>query len=196
MINLHEAIQTTPIIDHHAHNLLVASEINAHPFLSITSEASGPALQHARSTLSHLRAVKQLAEVLGCEAKWERVEENIKLKRKEPNDSWARECFAGIETVLIDDGLDPSSVLPYTWHDCLTRSKCKRIVRIERVAETITIEALSRLNGRAPKQSQLEGLMNDIISDFKIAILDALGDANVAGFKSVICMFGVSSIPV
>jgi len=140
--------------------------------------------------------VKQLAEVLGCEATWEKVEDNIKLKRKEPNDSWARQCFAGIETVLIDDGLDPSSVLRYAWHDCLTRSKCKRIVRIEHVAETIIIEALSRLKGRAPKHSQLEGLMGDIISDFKLAIIDALGDANVAGFKSVICMFEVSSTPV
>jgi hypothetical protein len=137
-----EAINTTPIIDHHAHNLLTASDIDAHEMMAITSEAAGLALQHTPSTLAHIRAVKGLAQILECEQEWDAVQKAIKSKRTEPDDAWARRCFQGIETALIDDGLDPSNVHPYKWHNRLTRSKCKRIVRIERVAESIIKDQL------------------------------------------------------
>jgi len=137
MEHLIKAINTTPIIDHHAHNLLTASDIDAHEMMAITTEAAGPALRRTPSTLAHMRAVKGLAAVLECEPTWDSVRTAIEVKRKEADDAWARRCFRGIETALIDDGLDPSNVHSYEWHNRLTRSKCKRIVRIERVAESI-----------------------------------------------------------
>ena len=180
-----EAIETTPIIDHHAHNLLLASDIDHHDFLAATSEATGPALKYASSTLSHLRALKQLSKILKCDPTWETVEAALKVKRNEPDNAWSRKCFHGIETVLIDDGLDPSSVYPYDWHHQLTRSKCRRIVRIEKVAEEIMTDELHQRRGLAPTE-QVK-LQEQIISRFTTAIEEAISDPEVAGFKSVIC---------
>ena len=117
MESLFKVIRNTPIIDNHAHNLLLPTELAQHSLLSITSEAAGPALNDAKTTLSHLRAVKQLAEILRCEPTWEAVEARIDEERRKKDDVWARRCFEGIETVLIDDGLDENTVHPYAWHD-------------------------------------------------------------------------------
>ena len=183
MDTLVEAIDSTPIIDHHAHNLLTASNIDAYDLLTITTEANGPALKHVSSTLAHIRAVKCLAEVLGCEATWDAVQEAINRRRQEPDDAWSRRCFQGIETALIDDGLDSSNIHPYDWHNRLTRSKCKRIVRIEKVAEAIMTERHQQYQGF----SNLNEIQSDIAGRFISAIDQAIADPEVAGFKSVIC---------
>ena len=182
---LFEAVETTPIIDHHAHNLLQPSAIDNHDFMAVTSEATGPALRFASSTLSHLRALRQLAEILGCESTWKAVESALKVKREERDDAWARKCFQGIETVLIDDGLDPSNVYPYDWHDRLTRSKCKRIVRIEKLAEEIMTDQLEQCRRLVPgKQVDIHA---QFVNRFTTAIEEADSDPEVAGFKTVIC---------
>lgn len=181
-----EAVETTPIIDHHAHNLLLVSALYDHDFMAATSEATGPALQFASSTLSHLRALKQLSQVLECDPTWETVEGVLKVKREEPGFAWARRCLQGIETVLIDDGLDPSSVYPYDWHNQLTRSKCKRIVRIERVAENILTDQLELYRGLVVSGHGVK-IQAHFISRFTAAIEEANSDPEVAGFKSVIC---------
>jgi hypothetical protein len=132
-----EAIHKTPIIDHHAHNLLQENELEAHSFLSITTEAGGAALQATTSSLSHIRAVKQLAQVLECEPTWEAVTTKTREERKKADQAWAQRCFEGIQTVLIDDGLDSSTVHSYDWHDreylyrqCYTLGLFKGINRI------------------------------------------------------------------
>lgn len=183
MDSLIEAIDSTPIVDHHAHNLLTAADIDTYDLLTITTEANGPALKHASSTLAHIRAVKCLAEVLGCEATWDAVQEGINRKRQEPDDAWSRRCFQGIETALIDDGLDSSNIHPYHWHNRLTRSKCKRIVRIEKVAEAIMTEQHQQYQC----SSDLNAIQSDITGRFLSAIDQAIADPEVAGFKSVIC---------
>lgn len=186
MESLVEAVATTPIIDHHAHNLLIPSEIGAHDLLSITSEANGPALQQgAPSTLAHLRAVHQLAKLLDCDPTWSAVQTAIQRKRNEPDDAWARQCFHGLETVLIDDGLDPANVHPYEWHDRLTRSKCNRIVRIERVAEKFMTDAYEEFGNLTAEQQKTHN--HGVTSRFTKHIQDALSDPAVAAFKSVIC---------
>ena len=187
MEQLVEAIETTPIIDHHAHNLSTLSGIDAHNLFSITSEATGPALeQGAPSTLSHLRAVRQLAKILQCDTSWTAVRAAIQEKRQEPNEeAWARRCFHGIETVLIDDGFDPVNVHPYNWHDRLTRSKCKRIVRIERVVESIMMSGYEEFSKMSFDQHS--AFTHHVIRRFVTTIQQAIADPEVAGFKSVIC---------
>lgn len=185
-----KAIQTTPIIDHHAHNLLLPSEIAAHPLMSMTTEADGPALIYASSTLAHIRAVRQLSEILGCEPSWEVVQSRIGEERKRPDDVWARKCFHGIETVLVDDGLDGKIVHPYDWHDRLTRSKCRRIVRIEKVAEEILAVAL-----RGDHSLDSAEFIDMITDSFTTEIQKAIDDADVVGFKSVICYRTGLAIP-
>ncbi len=127
---LARAIRRTPIIDNHAHPLLEAAMAGRRPLMSIATEAHGDAMHASATALAHLRAVRQLARVLDCGATWEAVVAAVEEKRIEAPDDWTGRCLAGIETILVDDGLDNKyEVHDYPWHDAFTRSKCKRIVR-------------------------------------------------------------------
>lgn len=181
MDGLVKAIHSTPIIDNHAHPLLIASARAKYPLLAITTEAHGDAMKAATSTLSHLRAVNQLSQILGCPATWGDVVKAIEVEKEKPNDVWAKRCLEGIETILVDDGLDgKDEVFDYAWHDRLTRSKCKRIVRIVKVAEEIIDKHL--------KQSlSPDDMFTTLVHEFESAIKDAVSDPEVVGFKSVIC---------
>ena len=186
---LRAAVQMTPIIDHHAHNLLLSSELEAHSMLSITTEATGSAIDQTTSTLAHLRAVHQLANILNCENSWSSVQAHLLAKRQLHDNSWEKYCFRGIETVLIDDGLDAETVHPYQWHDRLTRSGCKRIMRIEKVAENI-LNAL--WNGyQRPSEGHMQvahsRFFENFISSFSDEIESAMKDEMVVGFKTVVC---------
>jgi predicted TIM-barrel fold metal-dependent hydrolase len=188
------AIDHTPIIDHHAHNLLLPNQLQAHSLLSITTEAGGGALRHTSSTISHIRAVTQLSEILGCVADWESVQAAIAEKRRLSDHVWVKQCFEGIETVLIDDGIDDGIVHPWQWHQQLTRTKCKRIVRIEKVAEVILkTQVRPRISrGNPPEYGALLQLWE---KQFISAIENAIADPDVAGFKSVICYRTGLAIP-
>ena len=181
MDDLIKAIRSTPIIDNHAHPLLTASAQSKYPLLAITTEAHGDAMRATKSSLSHLRAVNQLSSVLGCPATWEDVLKAIEVEKAKPNDAWAKRCLEGLETILVDDGLDgKDEVLDYAWHDRLTRSKCKRIVRIEKVAEEIIDEHLRQ---SLPTEDIFQALMTKFEKEIEAAVLDP----QVVGFKSVIC---------
>ena len=196
MDSVREVIRTTPIIDHHAHNLLLPEEQDKHPLISMTTEAAGSALDHTPSTLAHMRAVRQLSEVLVCNPHWKYIQHNLKAQQKRENNAWARRCFEGIETVLIDDGLDLDIVHPYEWHDRLTRSSCKRIVRIERVAGTI-LKNLYEQNRKSIIKGDLttSDFLSRFVEKFNEAISRAITDDNVVGFKSVICYRTGLAIP-
>jgi predicted TIM-barrel fold metal-dependent hydrolase len=128
-----------------------------------------------------------MSQILGCADTWDDVQATIAKKRKTPDDAWARRCFEGIETVLIDDGLDGKSVHPYDWHDRLTRSKCKRIVRIETVAETILKGQLLHQKKSAKSQLSAAQTLANWQESFASVIQNAIQDPEVVGFKSVIC---------
>lgn len=193
--HLLHAIHTTLVIDHHAHNILLPSEQETRPLLSITTEATGEALQHTPSTLAHMRAVQQLARILQCEPVWETVEINLQRKRALDDDSWAKLCFDGIETVLIDDGLDTNTVHPYTWHDRLTSSPCKRIVRIEKIAEDALLQSIKYRESVTGQSEAQFDLTSFILEKFTSEINRAILDPEVVGFKSVICYRTGLAIP-
>ena len=196
MDRVREAIRTNPIIDHHAHNLLLPEEQDKHPLMSMTTEASGPALDHTPSTLAHMRAVRQLSEILGCNPHWRFIQHSLKAQQKRTDDAWARRCFEGIETVLIDDGLDLDIVHPYEWHDRLTRSPCRRIVRIERVAGVILKDLYEQnQNSIIEGEFSTSGFLLEFMEKFSEAISRATADDKVVGFKSVICYRTGLAIP-
>lgn len=185
-----KAIHTTPIIDNHAHPLLIPSVQGKYPLLAITTEAHGNAMKNAPSTLSHIRAVNQLSEILGCPATWDDVVKAIEVEKSKPGDVWSKRCLEGIETILVDDGLDgKAEVFDYAWHDRLTRSKCKRIVRIEKVAEEI-IDQLLKMPSLSPSD-----IFHGLIRDFGTMIKESIADPEVVGFKSVICYRTGLNIP-
>src|SRR5712664_2536848 len=122
MDDLIKAIHTTPIIDNHAHPLLTPATQSKYPLLSITTEAHGDAMRATTSSLSHIRAVNQLSYVLGCPPAWEDVVKAIDIEKAKPHHVWQRRCLEGIETILVDDGLDGGDeVYDYSWHDKLVR---------------------------------------------------------------------------
>lgn len=185
-------IRTCPVVDNHAHNLLRLPELKTHDFLSSTSEAEGEALQHHPQALPHIRALRQLRVLydLPRTADWAAI-----LRRRQealatdPN-GLIRRCLAGTHTILIDDGLD-GSFEDYTWHDQFTAAPCKRIVRIEAVAADI-LSVLHKQNklpiGVAIADDQACSLgWATFVTAFEQNILAAIDDAEVVGFKSVVC---------
>ncbi|KAK2615713.1 hypothetical protein N8I77_002448 [Diaporthe amygdali] len=178
------AIRRCPIIDNHAHPLLKPEALAKHPLISITTEASGDAIHAAFTSLSHLRGVKQLAHVLDCAQTWEAVVAAIEQRRLEDYDDWISECLDGIETILVDDGLDATDdAYDYDWHNAFTRSGCKRIVRIETVAGRIIHKHAANFK----EGDSSEDLFDLAIEEFDAEIKNALEDPEVVSFKSVIC---------
>ena len=183
------AIRKTPIIDNHAHPLLRGEALSKYPLLSITSEASGDAIHAAITSLPHLRGVRQLATVLNCAFTWEAVVAAIEQRRIDALDDWTAQCLSGLETILIDDGLDDEDdAYEYSWHDDFTRSACKRIVRIEQVAANI----IKKIGRACDASSQTRGDVFDDafeqwINEFDAYIQTAIDDPEVVAFKSVVC---------
>lgn len=179
------AIRKCPIIDNHAHPLLKPEALNKHPLISITTEAAGDAIHATHTSLAHIRGVKQLAHVLDCGHTWEAVVAAIEQRRIEDYEDWVSECLDGIETILVDDGLDAvDDVQDYAWHDQFTRSPCKRIVRIETVAgKLIHKHATSKLSAALSP----EALFDKVFDEFDSVMQEAIADPDVVGFKSVIC---------
>jgi hypothetical protein len=141
----------------------------------IVSEAAGPALRHATHGLSHYQAVEQLSKLYQCEPTWEA----IKTYRSTVGFSQiTQKCFEAsrIECILMDDLFASSGKSPYsyTWHDKLTTSKTKRIVRIESLAEQIA-------------QAMTLADIRKFTEAFMRALLQSAKDPDVVGFKSVIC---------
>lgn len=104
---LRHVVNNYPLIDNHAHNLLLPSHINSIPFESITTEAHGRALRDTFKTLPHLRAVRQLRELYKCadNSNWEDIMEQRQEWLDTNPEKLYEECFVGTHALLIDDGL-------------------------------------------------------------------------------------------
>lgn len=182
--SLRHLVQTHPLIDNHAHNILnrqSACNYAKYPFEQITSEAHGAALQNAPSTLPLLRAANQLAELYGCSPDWNAVKAARDQWVQRDYDDLVRRCLDGTHALLLDDLLSDEDVEPFDWHDQFASSETKRIVRIETVAEGILSTTVSKSGASA--QDQLEQLREA----FSKKINQAIADPAVVGFKSVIC---------
>lgn len=133
---LHDVCHTYPAIDNHAHPLLKRAHRDEEPFENVISDASGPALQDSVHSLACFRATDQLARLFdlkGEDATWEKVKA---AGREMEYGRLCRTCFkpSRIQCLLLDDGLGGSTE-GYKWHDWLTTSPTKRIVRLETSAE-------------------------------------------------------------
>ncbi|ESZ94815.1 hypothetical protein SBOR_4775 [Sclerotinia borealis F-4128] len=182
MERLIHAIRTTPLIDNHAHPLLIPSATTKYPLLGITTQANEDTLRANPSSLAQIRAINQLADILDCPQTWSDVSGAIAKEKVKPGNVWAKRCLEGIETILLDDGPNADNdAFDYSWHDKLTSSKCKRIVRIETLGAEIVDRNLDLFAISEDRffASVLEGLQK--------AINDALSDPDVVAFKSIIC---------
>jgi hypothetical protein len=141
----------------------------------IVSEAEGIALKHATHGLSHYQAVQQLSKLYQCEPTWDAIKQ---FRITAGLELITKKCFdaAGIECILMDDLFASGEKVPYPtgWHDKLTRSETKRIVRVETLAE----EVLRTLVDRS-----IEGFTQV----FSTLLMSLAEHPDVVGFKSVVC---------
>lgn len=180
-----------PIIDNHAHNLILPTHADTIPFETITSEAQGRALRDTFKSLAHLRAARQLRELyqLDDNASWADILEQREEWFHSDPERLNQRCFEGVTALLIDDGLaGPGKVHPYDWHDRYTDAPSKRIVRVETVAERL-MEAIVRDADEDDlgKTHFYTETWTTFMDDFERKILEAIDDPEVVGFKSVIC---------
>ncbi|KAF3004916.1 hypothetical protein E8E13_006837 [Curvularia kusanoi] len=180
-----------PIIDNHAHNLILPTHADTIPFETITSEAQGRALRDTFKSLAHLRAARQLRELyqLDNDANWTDIlEQREEWLRSDP-ELFSQRCFEGVATLLIDDGLaEAGKVHPYDWHDRYTDAPCKRIVRIETVAERLMESIVKDADeDDLGKTHFYTKTWTAFMDDFERKIQEAIDDPEVVGFKSVIC---------
>ena len=194
--DLRTIIRTYPLIDNHAHNILLpdhaygSSDI---PFETSISEAQGSALSdHIQGSLCFFRAQKQLAEFFGCAESWR----DIKNARNE----WIRRDYKGliqkslegIHTLLLDDGLNTELLYPFQWHNQVV-PECQRIVRIEAIAAEVIRKlvpqaGLLRVGSDMNwDKSQSEAFFIRFNVQFRNQIRAFINDRDVKGFKSVVC---------
>lgn len=141
---LQKAAFSFPIIDNHAHNILRETQSSTIALDGLTSEASGDALQDATKSVAAFRAINQLAQLYNCEPTLEAVK---KARSALPYEELCQKNMkpTGIAMLLLDDGMDKIEELchDYKWHDRLTKTPTKRIVRIETLA-TVSCTVYSR----------------------------------------------------
>lgn len=182
---LRQLIQSHPLIDHHAQNLLnrkSATDSDNYPIEAITSSADGRALENAHTTLPTLRATTQLSELYGrpC-ANWNDIQTAHDESVREDYNDLIRKSLSGTHALLLDDyHSDDEDIESTSWHDSFTDSPTKRIVQIEALAESTILDVSnSRKNG--------ESVWNNFRQRFQDALGAALDDVNIVGFKSEIC---------
>lgn len=124
-----------PAIDQHAHNVLRPGAAARHPFVAAFTEGTDPAIQaHTRQTLLFRRSLRDLAELLGCAA----TEEAIQQRREDLGlEALTALCFrqARLEAVLLDDGFLPEEIQPTDWHSQFV--PVHRLLRLEHLAEQL-----------------------------------------------------------
>ena len=180
-----------PIIDNHAHNLILPTHAGTIPFETITTEAQGRALRDTFKSLPHLRAEKQLRQLFECseDADWEEIlDQRVEWIRSDP-DHFHRRCYQGVHALLIDDGLAQSEIVyPYDYHDKFTKAPSKRIVRIEAVAERLMEKIVRDANeDDLGKTKFLPETWTAFMDDFEREIEEAIRNKGVAGFKTIVC---------
>lgn len=194
LADLEHCIRTCPVIDNHAHNIYNPDWLKTENLLTMTTEATGLALEDTPTSLPHLRALKQLRKLydLPAEADWPAIIEKRAEFLVGDADVLTRKCLESTQTILIDDGFDdPDALQPCQWHSKFTRSPCKRLVRIEELASDILSSLYDKnqlsLGSAVADEEACSTAWATFLEAFEAAIAAALESPDIAGFKSAIC---------
>jgi uncharacterized protein len=158
-----------PLIDQHAHNLLRPEVAARYPYAAAFTEGYDEEIvnNHARHTLFYRRSLREIAALLECDA-----QENAIAARRESlgleNLTQLYLRAANLEAIYLDDGLEPESILPLSWHEKFI--PVRRILRLEVVAEQLI--------------PQTEDFAT-FLTRFQSAIDPP--PSGVVGFKSIVC---------
>ena len=125
-----------PLIDQHAHNIFRPEVVAHYPYAAAFTESYDPEIinYHARHTFFYQRSLREIATLLNCEA-----EEAAILARRESLglEELTQIYFqaANLEAIYLDDGLQPETILPLSWHERFI--PVRRILRLELLAEQL-----------------------------------------------------------
>jgi uncharacterized protein len=132
---LHEVLSQVALVDHHAHGI-VAPPATLDEFRGLFSESPDPRQwPHVATALTYRRALRELAELLGCEPSEAAVHEH--RAATEP-DAYAATLLraTGTEWLLIDDGFPaPGEGTGVDRMGELAGCRAAPVMRIERVGE-------------------------------------------------------------
>ncbi|KAK6543658.1 hypothetical protein TWF694_000398 [Orbilia ellipsospora] len=178
---LEHIIDNCPIIDHHAHPILKKAGFRTFEsvglnLLQTLSEANSDSLKDVPNTLVFHRALRILQKNFSWRTPegihdwdgWKRFRDHVDELL------FTNECFHGLQTILLDDGLRYESTLKthdIRWHDQFLKSPPKRIMRLETVAEELMLPGMP-----------FEAWSSKFFAEIKSAIYNR----DIAGFKSVI----------
>lgn len=131
-------LSSLPAIDQHAHNVLRPDSAAAVPLAAAFTEGQDPELirGHAPQTLCFRRNLRDLAQLLDCEA----TEESVVARRSELGlESLTALCLgaAHLNALLLDDGFLPDQIQPVEWHNRFVPTR--RILRLETLAEQLLV---------------------------------------------------------
>ena len=129
-------LSSIPAIDQHAHNLLQAEAFARMPYTAAFTEGYDARIvnHHARYTLCYRRSLRNIAALLNCEPD----EAEILSRRAELGlEPLTKLCFeaANLESILLDDGFLPDTILPTEWHQQFV--PVYRLLRLEWLAEQL-----------------------------------------------------------
>jgi uncharacterized protein len=132
---LPEVLTHVGLVDHHAHGIVAPPE-TLDEFRGLFSESEDPRQwPHVATGVTYLRAMRALADVLGCAPTEQAVFEH---RRATDADAYAATLLrsTGTEWLLIDDGF-PVPGEGATWQRMGELAGCRAapVMRIERVAE-------------------------------------------------------------
>jgi hypothetical protein len=125
-----------PIVDNHAHSMLRPERVATEPLVRFFSEAHDAVslAGHARQSLFYRSALRDLAELLGCEPSEAAVAE---ARSARPLGEYLPALLrrANVDAVLIDDGYPRDGTLSVSEMGAQGQVVAKRILRLETLAE-------------------------------------------------------------
>jgi uncharacterized protein len=144
--SLREVLTHTLAVDHHAHGILRAPPADLDEFRGLFSESPDPRQwPHVATAVTYRRAIRLLAEQLGCDPTEQAVYER---RRAADPTEYASSLLRAThtESLLVDEGF-PSVDVGTSWQELGELAGCEAhpVMRIESVAERVGIEALDAL---------------------------------------------------
>lgn len=158
-----------PLVDDHAHPMLPPEAAAREPFARYFTEAHDTATiaAHAPHALFYRHALRELAELLGCEPAEREV---IAARAAQPFAAHlSRLLFdANVETVLLDDGYPRTGALSVAETAAAGGVRAHRVVRIERLAEDL-IAVADGVSTFARGADSLLGLSSVLVQELESA---------------------------
>jgi uncharacterized protein len=145
---LSEVLTTVGLVDHHAHGVLRRPPASLDEFRGLFSESSDPRQwPHVATGLTYRRALRELAELLGCDA----VEDAVYEHRISADPAgYASKLLraSGTEWLLVDTGFPPQGEST-TWDELgeLAGCRARPVLRIESVDAGHVEEEVSNARG-------------------------------------------------